>query len=76
MDNMERLAQKAHHAWPNRLTSAEVLSLLAGWQKPGGPQRAIMTANERAWLVGLRSANETIYREVVALKPPEESNPS
>jgi hypothetical protein len=73
INELERLARKAHEAWPHDLTFPEVLSLLAGWKKwgPGMPR----TKAGLAWLAGLRTANEALYLEVVAGIPTEGSNP-
>jgi hypothetical protein len=69
-NELERLARKAHKAWPHDLSVAEVLSLLAGWGKWGS--RMPRTERERAWLAGLRTANEALYLDVIAKVPTEE----
>jgi hypothetical protein len=69
---LTELAKKAHKAWPHDLSSAEVLSLLGGWEKHG--PRMPKTKAERAWLAGLRTANEALYLDVVAEVPMEGSH--
>ena len=72
-DDVEQLAQRAHKAWPRDLSFPDVLSLFDGWRKWG--PRMPRTELELAWLAGLRTADEALYLEVMALVPLEGSNP-
>jgi len=71
--NLEELARDAHEAWPNDLSFPEVFSLLNGWKRHGPSMPR--TDREKAWLAGLKKANQTLYLEVTAGIPIEGSNP-
>jgi hypothetical protein len=63
--NLQELARDAHEAYPNDLSFPEVFSLLVRWKQRGLSMPR--TTGERAWVEGLKQANQTLYREVMAL---------